>query len=91
MQGQVIVLHPPRFPCLRCLLPELPDASDETSAIVGAASGLVGSVQALEAVKYLVGMDTALAGTLLLIDAQEMRFQSVDIRRRPSCPECGLL
>ena len=87
MSGQVSFLHPPETPCLRCLVPEPPP--QEIFPVVGATAGLIGSVQALETLKYLTGLGELLKGKLLLFDGAEMFFGQVKVERKPDCPDCG--
>lgn len=88
MHGQLTVIHTPETPCLRCLLPK---KTEEISPkpIVGAAAGVVGSLQALEAIKYLTGIGTTLKGRLLMWDGMQMNSQIVPIKRRDNCPICS--
>ncbi len=87
MMGQVTFVSPPETPCLRCLCPEPPPK--EIFPVVGATPGIIGCVQAMETLKYLTGVGTMLKGKLLILDGEEMDFNSVNVKRSPSCPECG--
>ena len=87
MMGQVTFVHPPQTPCLRCLFPEAPPR--EIFPVVGVTPGVVGCLQAAEVLKYLTGVGATLKGKLLIIDAGEMFFNTVNVERQPSCPECG--
>ena len=87
MMGQVTFVYPPETPCLKCLFPEPPPK--EIFPVVGATPGIIGCVQAMEALKYLTGVGTCLKGRLLIFDGEEMDFNSVNVKRSPSCPECG--
>jgi adenylyltransferase/sulfurtransferase len=91
--GQVSVFHPPAGPCYRCLFPEPPpDALVPNCAqagVLGVLPGLVGSVQAAEALKLLLGRGRSLLGRLLLVDALDGQFREVRLRRDPGCPACG--
>jgi molybdopterin/thiamine biosynthesis adenylyltransferase len=87
MMGQLTFVHSPETPCLRCLFPEPPPK--EIFPVVGVTPGIVGCLQAAEVLKYLTGAGTTLKGKLLIIDAGEMLFNSVNVERQPSCPECG--
>jgi adenylyltransferase/sulfurtransferase len=89
LSGQMTFLHPPETPCLKCLIPEPPPK--ETFPVVGATPGLIGSIQAMETLKFLTGTGTPLKGKLLLLDGEEMSFFSVAAERSPTCPECGNL
>src|SRR5207237_3310596 len=91
--GQASVFAPPRGPCYRCLYPEPPPPGEVPSCaeggVLGILPGLVGCIQATEAVKLILGKGTPLIGRLLLYDALAMGFQEFRIRRNPRCPMCG--
>jgi molybdopterin/thiamine biosynthesis adenylyltransferase/rhodanese-related sulfurtransferase len=92
-EGQVTVFDPTRGPCYRCLLPEPPPAelapSCAEAGVLGVLPGIVGSVQALEAIKVLLGLGDPLIGRLLTYDALEETFRTFTLRKDPSCPACG--
>jgi len=82
----------PQAPCYACLFP--PDAVFEdlacaTMGVLAPLVGVVGSVQAIEAIKLLVGSGQTLAGRLLMLDAREMRWDCVNLQRQAACPVCG--
>jgi molybdopterin/thiamine biosynthesis adenylyltransferase/rhodanese-related sulfurtransferase len=91
--GQASVFWPPHGPCYRCLYPEPPPPGEVPSCaeggVLGILPGLVGCIQATEAVKLILGKGSPLAGRLLLYDALEMKFQEFRVRRNPKCPLCG--
>jgi adenylyltransferase/sulfurtransferase len=87
MSGQVSFLQPGETPCLRCLVPEPPPK--ETFPVVGVTPGIIGCIQAMEALKYLAGIGDLLKGKLLLFDGEEMYFYNVTVERNVSCPDCG--
>jgi adenylyltransferase/sulfurtransferase len=80
-------------PCYRCLFPEMPDPSSvpncAQAGVIGALCGIVGSIQAMEALKFLAGVGETLAGRLLVIDAATMRVRTLAIKRDPHCPVCS--
>ena len=92
-EGQVSVFHPGKGPCYRCLYPEPPPPGSVPSCaqagVLGVLPGIVGSLQALEAIKLLLGAGESLSGKLLKFDALPMTFKSYKIRRDPACPICG--
>jgi sulfur-carrier protein adenylyltransferase/sulfurtransferase len=92
-EGQASVFATPDGPCYRCLYPEPPPPGSVPSCaeggVLGVLPGLVGTLQATEAIKLCLGIGTSLAGRLLLIDALGMQFHTVRISRDPSCPMCG--
>jgi adenylyltransferase/sulfurtransferase len=91
--GQASVFFPPHGPCYRCLYPEPPPPGEVPSCaeggVLGILPGLIGCIQATEAVKLILGKGSPLIGRLLLYDALQMRFQEFKIRRNPNCPLCG--
>ena len=91
--GQVSVFRPREGPCYRCLFPSPPPPgavpSCAEAGVLGVLPGIVGSLQAIEAIKLIVGIGKPLVGRLLLFDALEMEFTEVKIRRDPNCPVCG--
>jgi len=82
-----------RGPCYRCLYPEPPPPglvpSCAEGGVLGVLPGVIGVIQATEAVKIILGKGTSLSGRLLLYDAMAMRFREVKLRRDPACPACG--
>ena len=91
--GQASVFHPPAGPCYRCLYPEPPPPGEVPSCaeggVLGILPGLIGCIQATEAVKLILGKGSPLIGRLLLYDALQMRFQEFKVRRNKHCPLCG--
>jgi molybdopterin/thiamine biosynthesis adenylyltransferase len=85
--GQVTFIHPPQTPCLYCMVPEPPESGK--FPILGATAGLIGSIQALEALKYLTGVGSLLKSRILFFDGKEMRFHVRGEKKMPSCAVCG--
>ena len=92
-EGQVTVFDPYNGPCYRCLLPEPPPPelapSCSEAGVLGVLPGIVGSVQALEAIKLILDLGDPLRGRLLAYDALEETFRNFKVRRDPQCPACG--
>lgn len=92
-EGQVTVFHHDGGPCYRCLYPAPPPPelapSCAEGGVLGVLPGIVGSLQASEALKLLLGVGDSLAGRLLLFDALYTTFDEVTIKRNPDCPVCG--
>jgi len=93
-EGQVSVFHPYVGPCYRCLLPEPPPAelapSCAEAGVLGVLPGIIGSLQAMEAIKLLLGLGDSLAGRLMAYDALEPSFRTFKVRRDPECPACSI-
>jgi adenylyltransferase/sulfurtransferase len=91
--GQASVFAPPRGPCYRCLYPEPPPPgmvpSCAEGGVLGILPGVIGCIQATEAIKLILGKGETLIGRLLLYDALDMRFRELKVRRNPDCPLCG--
>jgi sulfur-carrier protein adenylyltransferase/sulfurtransferase len=92
-EGQVTVFDAARGPCYRCLLPEPPPAelapSCAEAGVLGVLPGIIGSIQALEAIKLLLDLGDPLIGRLLTYDALEESFRTFTVRKDPACPACG--
>lgn len=93
-EGQVTVFDPLReSPCYRCLFPNPPPAGESTNCadagVFGVLPGVIGSLQASETIKILLGIGEPLAGRILHFDARAARFREMKLARNPSCPLCG--
>jgi sulfur-carrier protein adenylyltransferase/sulfurtransferase len=92
-EGQVTVFKPFEGPCYRCLFPEPPPAelapSCAEAGVLGVLPGVIGTIQATEAIKLLLAIGEPLVGRYLLYDALEGSFREVRLRRDPECPVCG--
>jgi molybdopterin/thiamine biosynthesis adenylyltransferase len=92
-EGQVSVFQPYVGPCYRCLLPEPPPPelapSCAEAGVLGVLPGIIGSIQALEAIKLILDLGDPLIGRLLAYDALEQSFRAFKVRRDPECPACG--
>ncbi|MDR2819974.1 MAG: molybdopterin-synthase adenylyltransferase MoeB [Desulfovibrio sp.] len=92
-EGQATVFHAADGPCYRCLYPAPPPPglvpSCAEGGVVGVLPGIVGTIQACEVIKLIVGEGRGLIGRLLLFDAWRMRFREVKLEKAPACPVCG--
>jgi len=91
-EGNISVFHPPETPCLECVLPNLNDQNMPTCdvrGVLGATAGIVGTIQAMEAVKLLAAIGETLKNKLLVCDFKDMYMATVEIHRRPNCNVCG--
>jgi molybdopterin/thiamine biosynthesis adenylyltransferase len=92
LEGNMSVFSPPETPCLECVLPNLDDRflpTCDTRGVLGATTGIIGSMQAIEAIKLLGGMGSSLKGKLMVCDFKDMYFTAIEIFKRPDCPVCG--
>lgn len=87
MEGRLSFIQPPETPCLECIFPEAPPS--EVFPVVGATPGVIGSLQAMEALKYLSGCGKNLKGKLLVWDGVNTEFRNLRAYRDPQCPACG--
>jgi sulfur-carrier protein adenylyltransferase/sulfurtransferase len=92
-EGQASVFKPYEGPCYRCMLPEPPPAelapSCAEAGVLGVLPGIIGSIQAMETIKLLLGLGDPLIGRLLTYDALEQSFRTFKLRRDPECPTCA--
>ena len=92
-EGQASVFATEHGPCYRCLFPEPPPPgmvpSCAEGGVLGVLPGLIGTIQATEAIKLILGIGEPLIGRLLLVDALGARFRTVKLRKNPECPACG--
>jgi adenylyltransferase/sulfurtransferase len=92
-EGQATIFGMPDGPCYRCLYPEPPPPglvpSCAEGGVLGVLPGIVGSIQAMETIKLIIGRGRNLTGRLLLFDALEMNFREFKLRKNPKCPMCG--
>ena len=84
--GQMTFLHPPETPCLACFLPETD--SKKMNYITGPTPGVMGSLQAIEAIKYLTGIGDTLKNRMLFWDGLSMEFEIISLKRNPGCKVC---
>ena len=91
--GQLITVLPGETTCYRCIFNAPPPGnavpSCSQAGVLGVLAGTIGSLQATEAIKYLLGLGKLLTGKLLTYDALEMNFRSIKLDRNPDCPLCG--
>ena len=92
-EGQVTIFNPYVGPCYRCMIPEPPPAelapSCAEAGVLGVLPGIIGSIQALEALKLILELGDPLVGRLLSYDALDQSFRTFKVRRDPACPACG--
>jgi adenylyltransferase/sulfurtransferase len=91
-EGQVMTYVPGQGPCYRCVFPQAPEggvANCAQAGVLGVLPGVLGTLQATEAIKLITGVGDPLTGRLLTYDALEMRFHEFRVARRPDCAVCG--
>lgn len=92
-EGQVSFFNPKTGPCYRCLYPQPPNAEDapscEEGGVLGVLPGIIGSIQANEVIKYIIGKGELLQGRLFLLDALKMKTREVRFEKNSGCPACG--
>lgn len=93
-EGQLSVFYAKEGPCYRCMFPEPPPPglvpSCAEGGVLGILPGTIGTMQATEAIKILLGIGTPMIGRMLLYDALEMEFHTIKVRKNPNCPVCGI-
>jgi len=94
LQGQTMTVVPHKSACYRCVFQEPPAPGElmncQQAGILGAVAGVIGSIQATEAIKYLSGMDEELlTNRVLTYDAKTMNFRTIEARKNPACAACG--
>jgi hypothetical protein len=91
IEGNLSVFTPPTTPCLECILPNLLDddlPKCSTRGVLGATTGIIGTMQAMDTIKLLTGIGTPLKGKLMVCDFNDMTFTTIDILKREGCPAC---
>jgi adenylyltransferase/sulfurtransferase len=92
-EGQASLFYAEEGPCYRCLYSEPPPPglvpSCAEGGVLGVLPGIIGSIQALETIKWIIGAGNSLIGRLLLFDALRLRFRELELRKDPACPICG--
>ncbi|WP_019178704.1 HesA/MoeB/ThiF family protein [Methanomassiliicoccus luminyensis] len=87
MEGRITTIVPGKTPCLECTFPHAPPK--EVFPILGATPGVLGTLQAIEAVKVVLGIGRTLEGRLLVFDGEYMEFHEIDLNKDPKCAACG--
>jgi molybdopterin/thiamine biosynthesis adenylyltransferase len=87
LMGMVTFIQPGQTPCLKCLFPKAPPP--QKFPVLGTTPGIIGLIEATEAIKYLVGFGKLLTGRLLVYNGLDMRFSEVEIERNPECSVCA--
>jgi len=92
IEGYLSVFAPPETPCLACNFPNIDDRyllTCETRGVLGATTGIIGTMEAMEAIKILAGIGNTLKNTLLVCDFYDMYIAKIEIYKNPKCPVCG--
>ncbi len=91
VEGNLSVFAPPETPCLECVLPNISDdalLTCDVRGVLGATPGIIGTMEAMEAIKLLAGIGTPLKGKLMICDFNDMYFTTIEIYKRPDCLAC---
>ncbi len=91
IEGNLSVFAPPETPCLECVLPNIEDSdvlTCDVRGVLGVTPGIIGTLQAMETIKVLTGIGSALKGKLMICDFSDMYFTTIDIFKRENCPVC---
>lgn len=92
-KGQTMTVIPGESTCYRCIFPEEPGSEDgvacSKAGVLGVLPGIIGTLQATEAIKYLADVGDLLTGRLLTYDSAAMKFREIPLKRNPDCPACG--
>ena len=86
MEGRQTTIIPGQTPCFECIFPEPPPQI--TNPVLGTTPGVIGCIQAHEAIKYLVQQGELMTGRLLIYDGEYAQFQTIQVHRNPECPVC---
>lgn len=91
--GQTMTVIPGKSACYRCIFPESLEGEDaiacSKAGVIGVLPGIIGTLQATEAIKYLTGVGELLTGRLLTYDSAALRFREITVRQNAECPACG--
>jgi len=86
--GQITTIIPGKGPCLKCILPKTPK-EEEKFPVLGVTAGVLGLLEALEAIKIIIGLGKPLVGRMLFFDGETSSLQEAQVQRKKDCPVCG--
>jgi len=87
LEGRLTFIKIPETPCLKCIFPTSPPK--EIFPVLGATPGVIGCLQAMETIKYIVGLSENMKGRFLIFDGKNMNFSETQVVKNPKCPVCG--
>ncbi len=94
MEGQISLFCAEGGPCYRCVFPDPPPPESvmtcEEAGVLGVVPGTIGTLQATEVIKHILGLGTPLAGRLMIYGAAQMRFETLSLTKNPECPTCSI-
>lgn len=90
LEGRLMTIIPGRSPCLRCLIPS-PPPSQDTIPVIGPLPGVIGCLEALEAIKIITNLGKPFTDRMLIFDGLSLEFASIPVARSPNCPVCSKL
>jgi adenylyltransferase/sulfurtransferase len=88
-EGRATTIMPGKTPCLKCIYPRAPQP--EVTPVIGVAPAIIGSIEATEVIKYIVGIGELLTNRLLVYDGLNMEFMEIKLEKHPDCEVCGHL
>ncbi len=88
LEGRVLTIKPFEGPCLQCFYPKIPKEMDKIP-VLGAAVGIIASIEVTECIKLITGIGKPLVGRLLIVDGEGMNFDTIEVKRHPECPVCS--
>lgn len=92
-EGRAMSIIPKETACFRCVFPEAPPAgmvpTCREAGVIGSITGMIGSIQAVDAIRYLAGLEIGLKNSLLIVNTDTMEFHKLKVRRRKDCTACG--
>jgi adenylyltransferase/sulfurtransferase len=89
LDGMITTFMPGKTPCFECLFPGI-ETPKGAVGVIGPLPGMVGSLQAMEAIKIILGMEGLLTGRLLFVSAVDMSFREIKVERNPDCTVCNV-
>lgn len=87
--GEITTIIPGKTPCYACIYPEMPEMERQLFPVFGATPALIASLQVMETIKLIAGLDGLLTGRMLFVDGSSMEFKSIELKKNPCCRVCS--